>query len=101
MRRVRWFDRRIALSVGVPFVVAGWLVAVGSAPACGCGVMVRVGALADRVLVSDHAGTETIVTQLSVAGSDRAVLFAVPGSARVRIVRGVDNMFDELDAATA
>jgi hypothetical protein len=79
------------------------ILTVGSAPACGCGVVLRARIPTEQALVSYREGTETIVPGLSLTdvAPHSAVLFPVPGLPRVRALSGVDDLFSELESATA
>lgn len=104
-RRVTWL--RLTLIGAVMAVV---MACVGSASACGCGVLLQapgirqpISEVYEKALVTYHDGIETIVPGLGIAnaGPHAAVVFPVPHSPRLRALPADLDVFGELEAATA
>lgn len=95
--------RRIRTAAAVLGVLAVGAMAASSAPACACGIAFRARSSGERALVTYRSGIETIIPSLTLSrvGSDASVLFPVPGVPHVRALGGVDDLFTELELATA
>ncbi|MGO9750748.1 MAG: DUF2330 domain-containing protein [Solirubrobacteraceae bacterium] len=98
---------RLTLIGGVTAVV---MACVGSASACGCGVLLQapgirqlISEVYEKALVTYHDGIETIVPGLGIANAGRhaAVVFPVPRSPSLRALPADLDVFGELEAATA